>query len=145
MVSLDRNGMEILDRQECLALLRSREVGRVGLVAHGLPSILPVNYRVLGEDIVFATGTGSKSLSVTHEEVIAFQIDDAVPETRSGWSVLTVGRATELAERDPDWEAAQSLDLHPWVGHFADQLIRVPTERITGRRLVGPPARRDRR
>lgn len=138
MVSLDRNGLEILDRRECLALLRNRELGRVGLVAQGLPAILPVNYRVLGEDVVFATGTGSKSLAVAHEQVIAFQIDDAVPETRYGWSVLVVGKATELTERDRGWDAAQRLNLHPWVGHFADHLIRVPTKRITGRRLVGP-------
>lgn len=60
MVSLDRNGLEILDRQECLALLQRRDLGRVGLVAQGLPAILPVNYRVLDDDVVFATGTGSK-------------------------------------------------------------------------------------
>jgi hypothetical protein len=56
---LDRNGLEILPRAECLRLLATRPVGRVGVSRHALPAILPVTYRMLGEDIVFATGTGS--------------------------------------------------------------------------------------
>lgn len=142
-VGLDRNGLEILDRDQCLALLRSREFGRVGFVSYGLPAILPVSYRILGGNIVFATGTGSKSLSVARGQVIAFEVDDTAAGTRSGWSVVAVGKATELTERDADWESARHLELHPWVGHFADQLIRVPTGRLTGRRLRGPAAPRN--
>ena len=143
-VSLDRNGLEILTRKECLELLATREVGRVGLVANALPAILAVNYRMLGEDIVFATGTGSKSLSASHNSVIAFEVDYVRESDRSGWSVLAVGEAVEITERDADWSDAQLLDLHPWASRYADQLIRVPTKRLSGRRLTGPVGRRAR-
>ncbi len=135
-MALDRHGLEILTRQECLALLSSRPVGRVGLSAYALPAILPVTYRMLDEHVVFATATGSKSLAVAHENVIAFEVDDVDPATRSGWSVLAVGVAREVTERDPDWLAARRLDLHPWAGRHAVHLIRLPTDRLSGRRLA---------
>lgn len=149
-MSLDRNGLEILSRGECLTLLAARPVGRVAISADALPLILPVSYRLLGEDVLFATGTGSKSLA--HGNVIAFEVDDVDPATRCGWSVLAVGVARHVDERHPDWAAARRLDLHPWVGRNAVQLVRLATDRLSGRRLstaVGPisapvavPARR---
>lgn len=136
-MTLDRNGLEILNRAECLALLASRPVGRVAVSAHALPAILPVTYRLLGDDVIFATGTGSKSLAVTHGNVIAFEVDDTDPATCSGWSVLVVGIARQLDERDSGWAAARGLDLHPWVGRRAANLIRLQTDRLSGRRLCG--------
>ena len=134
---VDRNGLEILSRQECLSLLASRPVGRVAISRHALPVILPVTYCLLGGDVVFAAGTGSKSLAAVNENVIAFEVDDIHPVTRSGWSVVLVGMGHRIDERDPDWEAAIDLDVRPWVGHHAVHLIRLPTDRLSGRRLSG--------
>lgn len=134
---MDRNGLEILSRAECLALLASRPVGRIGVSAYALPAILPVTYRLLGESVVFATGVGSKSLAVSHGNVVAFEVDEIDAESRAGWSVLVVGIAHEIGERDPDWEVARDLDLRPWVGRHAVTLIRLGTERLSGRRLAG--------
>jgi hypothetical protein len=139
--ALDRNGMEILPRAHCLRLLASRHVGRVGVSRHALPMILPVPYRMLGEDVVFATATGSKSIARPDENVIAFEVDDVDPVSRSGWSILIVGVARPLDERGPDWQAAIGLDLHPWLGHHAAQLMRLPSDRLTGRRLTGTDRR----
>lgn len=135
-MTVDRNGLEILDREECLALLRSQPVGRIALSAHALPAILPVTYALVSDAIVFATGAGSKSLTVSHGDVIAFEVDDFDPPTRSGWSVLTVGVARELREPDPDWEAARRLGLRPWVGRHATRVVQLATDRISGRRLA---------
>ena len=128
--------MEILSRHDCLSLLASRPVGRVGVSRHALPVIFPVTYCLLGEDVLFATGTGSKSLAVAHENVIAFEIDEIDPASRSGWSVVVVGVARRIDERDPDWQAATDLDVRPWVGRHAVNLIRLGTERLSGRRLI---------
>jgi nitroimidazol reductase NimA-like FMN-containing flavoprotein (pyridoxamine 5'-phosphate oxidase superfamily) len=134
--AIDRNGLEILTRDECLALLGASQVGRVAVSRYALPAILPVNFAMLGDDIVFATGTGSKSLAIDDETVIAFEVDAIDPADRTGWSVLAVGKARPFDERDPDVAAARELDLHPWVGRHAVDLIRMPTERLTGRRLI---------
>lgn len=136
-MAVDRNGLEILVRAECLDLLATRQVGRVALTRNALPMILPVTYRLLGEDVVFATGTGSKSIAVADDAVIAFEVDDVDPVNRNGWSVLAVGIARHITERSPEWEAAVALGLRPWVGRHAVDLIRLPTERLSGRRLTG--------
>jgi nitroimidazol reductase NimA-like FMN-containing flavoprotein (pyridoxamine 5'-phosphate oxidase superfamily) len=141
-VSVDRNGLEILPRSDCLALLASGHLGRVGVVRRGAPVVLPVNYAMLGEDVVFATGTGSKSLAVAASNPVAFEVDDADPVSRAGWSVLVTGLAEQLTS-GPDWEAARLLDLHPWIGRHASKVVRLRTNRISGRRLAaagtGPP------
>jgi len=139
----DRNGMEILSRSECLFLLATRSVGRVAVSRHALPTILPVNYAMLGEEIVFATGTGSISLAGAEEVVLAFEVDEADPVTRSGWSVVVVGKARRIDERNSDWEAARCLNLEPWVGRHAVELVRLKSHRLTGRRICpadGPVA-----
>jgi len=136
--AVDRNGLEILTRDECLELLGSAQLGRVAITRYALPAILPVNYAMLGDDIVFATGTGSKSLAINHETVIAFEVDAIDPTARTGWSVLAVGKARPFDERDADLAAAKQLDLDPWVGRHAVGLIRMPTDLLSGRRITVP-------
>lgn len=133
---LDWNGLEILSRSECLSLLATRPVGRVAISRNALPVILPVTYRLLGEDVVFAAGSGSKSLALAHENVVAFEVDEIDLATRSGWSVAVVGVARRVQEGEPDWQAATDLDLRPWVGHQTVHLIRLATDRLSGRRLI---------
>lgn len=132
----DRNGLEILTRHQCLELLGSTRLGRVGISRYALPAILPVNYAMLGDDIVFATGTGSKSLTIADETVVAFEVDAVDPADRTGWSVLAVGKARPFDERDADLTAAKQLDLDPWLGRETVRLIRMPTELLSGRRIT---------
>ena len=51
----DHAGLEILPFDECLRLLASVPVGRVGFVADGEVVILPVNHVVDGQDVIFRT------------------------------------------------------------------------------------------
>jgi nitroimidazol reductase NimA-like FMN-containing flavoprotein (pyridoxamine 5'-phosphate oxidase superfamily) len=126
---------DVLSRSECLFLLAARSMGRVAVSRRALPTIQPVNYALLGEDILFATGTGSMSLAIGEEVVIAFEVDDVDPATRSGWSIVVVGKARKVDELDSDSEAARCLNLDPWVGRHAIELVRLPTDRLTGRWL----------
>jgi len=133
---VDRNGLEILPRSECLRLLESRPVGRLAVTRHALPAILPVNYRLVGEDVVFATGTGSKSLSVDRQQVVAFEVDDFDAATRWGWSVLVVGVLRRIPAGGHQWHEVREWCAEPWVGRHATELVRLGTERLSGRRLV---------
>jgi nitroimidazol reductase NimA-like FMN-containing flavoprotein (pyridoxamine 5'-phosphate oxidase superfamily) len=45
----------ILNRFECDRLLRSNRVGRIGFVADGWPTVLPVNYVMDGDSVVLRT------------------------------------------------------------------------------------------
>lgn len=135
-MAFDRNGLEILSRPECLALLGSQPVGRLAITSSSLPAILPVTFQLIDEDVIFATGTGAKSRAIRKGTVLAFEVDEIDPGTHAGWSVLVVGRARELDPRRTPSGLRQQLDLKPWAGRHATKLIRLPTERLSGRRLA---------
>ena len=92
-LATDRAGLEILHLGDCFLLLKSVPVGRVGFVARGEVVILPVNFLVDGQDVVFATGAGSKLSSVEVGHYVGFEADAYDPATRTGWSVVVNGFA----------------------------------------------------
>src|SRR4051812_41979090 len=83
------SGIEIIDSDKCRELLAHEEVGRVAVVIGATPMILPVNYAVDGDNIVFRTLPGSR-LDVGQGHA-AFEVDCFHRASRSGWSVLVTG------------------------------------------------------
>jgi nitroimidazol reductase NimA-like FMN-containing flavoprotein (pyridoxamine 5'-phosphate oxidase superfamily) len=134
-MALDRNGLEILSREECLRLLATVPVGRVAVSVGALPAILPVNFAVLGDDIVFRTAPGSKLDAAVRNAVVAFEADAYDPVYHTGWSVLVTGVAEEVT--DPATvRAVGQLPLEPWaLDGLADHVVRIRTEVISGRRI----------
>src|SRR4051794_23790590 len=92
---LDDDQMEVLSRAECLELLRTVPVGRLGLTSGALPVIVPVNFKVSDEDdvIVFRTGDGERLRAALDRAVVAFQADNYDEQTKTAWSVLIQGLA----------------------------------------------------
>jgi uncharacterized protein len=112
--SADHAGLEILPFDECLRLLASVPVGRVGFVAEGEIVVLPVNHVVDGHTVIFRTTYGSKLSAAVGQDLAAFEVDHYDEQTRSGWSVLVTGRA-ELVDAEADAERLSQLSLDPWV------------------------------
>ena len=54
-MEIDRNGLEVLERDECLQLVRDASLGRLGLTSGALPTVLPVNYWADDEGIYVRT------------------------------------------------------------------------------------------
>jgi nitroimidazol reductase NimA-like FMN-containing flavoprotein (pyridoxamine 5'-phosphate oxidase superfamily) len=134
-MNVDHNGLDVLDRQECLALLGSMSVGRVGISLQALPVVLPVAFRLISEQIVFSTAPGSKLRAATNHAVIAFEVDHIDPLAHTGWSVLATGmarRVTNPAERDQLTIAG----VPHWLAGDDAQLVVVGTDVISGRRLT---------
>ena len=126
--------LETLDREECLRLLSSQSVGRVGISIGALPAVLPVNFGLLGDSIVFSTGAGTKLEAATTRAVVAFEVDAYEPDGQSGWSVLVVGRSSILPGDQTN--RAQALGIAPWTSDGqASSFVRVQMTRATGRRL----------
>ena len=124
-----RAGLEILDESECLALLASGSLGRVGVTIGALPAILPVNYTMSGSDIVFRTAPGTKLSAALRNTVVAFEVDYADWDRREGWSVLAIGEA-EVVE--PDQVEA---DVQPFLPGL-QYLVRIRPEMLSGRRIA---------
>jgi uncharacterized protein len=108
----DHAGLEVLPFGDCLRLLASVPVGRVGFLADGEVMILPVNHAVDGQDVVFRTAHGSKLSAAEGQAVVAFEADAYDPQTRSGWSVVVHGRA-EVVYEDAEIQRLSGLGLHP--------------------------------
>lgn len=144
-MELDRNGLQVLSREECLRLLAGSAVGRVVVTDKALPAAFPVNFTLLDDDVVFLTSHGSKLEAVTTEQVVAFEVDEIDPRSRTGWSVLIQGWAG-LVEEPEELDRARALGLQSWAPRQHSHFVRIRTELVSGRRLLPPGrARIDRR
>ncbi len=134
----DHAGLEILPFGDCLRLLDSVPVGRIGFFADGEIVILPVNHLVDGQDVIFRTGAGSKLSSVSNKNLVGFEADAYDARTRSGWSVVISG-FTEIVESDEEIRRLNDLGLQSWARAAEDvpTWIRIRPTSITGRRTSG--------
>lgn len=131
--------LEEIPHDECVVLLRSMSVGRIAVALAGdSPLVVPVNYAVDDDVIVFRTDPGSK-LHMLHEVAVSFQVDLIDPFHRTGWSVLVRGEAREATV-----EEAECIDVRPWPGGPKLHWVRIAPTSITGRRIKLPelPERR---
>ncbi|HEY5882290.1 MAG TPA: pyridoxamine 5'-phosphate oxidase family protein [Nakamurella sp.] len=125
--------MVTLDRAECLRLLDLGVIGRVIYTAGAMPAPRPVNYALVGEEIIFRTGS-DRLAAASNNTVVAFEVDDVDLETRTGWSVLAVGKAYEVSDPDRLPEIAARVPP-PWAPGSTAHIIAIPTWRLTGRRV----------
>lgn len=138
---MDEWRLDHLGRAECLALLSTTPVGRIGVSIGAMPVILPVNFAVLDDSIVFRTVPGTKLHAATRGAIVAFEADDYVPDGSSGWSVLAVGIASTI-EGPVEVERARAVGIDTWaVADEASHFVRIETSRLTGRRFTRGGAR----
>jgi len=141
MAVTDADGrIEVIFRDECVRLLGTEEVGRIGFANRGQVDVLPVNYALDGDAVVFATAPGSK-LWAAENGSVTFEVDHVEEATRSGWSVVVHGFAQEITSRDAPGllERLRALEVHPWAGGTRPHLVRIAPRTMTGRRVGSPP------
>jgi len=134
-MAVDRNGLEIVSREECFHLLSLAHVGRIALSIGALPVILPVNFHLLDDDIIVRSGPGTKMDAALSHTVVAFEVDAFSPMDHTGWSVLVQGLAHEIS--DPgELRRASALPLRAWASDRVTRFIRIRPQEVSGRRLV---------
>ena len=126
--------LTVLDHVECLRLLESHYVGRIGLSVAALPVIVPVNYAVDGDQIVICSAPGAKLEAARHGLVACLEIDDFDPFDHAGWSVLVTGKLTEVTDAD-EISRLGHLPLTPWAPMAERHFLVLSTELVSGRRL----------
>jgi uncharacterized protein len=107
---------------------------------HG-STVLPVAFRCDGRQILLRTGAGSKLEADTDNAVVAFEVDELHPGSRSGWSVVVTGVARELTEPD-ELTAARRLPLDRWIEGVDGPIVAISLDLVSGRRLVPRPENR---
>jgi nitroimidazol reductase NimA-like FMN-containing flavoprotein (pyridoxamine 5'-phosphate oxidase superfamily) len=124
-----------LDRQECLELLAAKAVGRVAYVVDNGARILPMNY-VLAEDcIIFRTVGDGEIYHHALSSMCAFEVDETDEFFESGWSVVVVGRL-DLASEDDFARMRYGKLPEPWAGGNRYLFVRIGLEQVSGRRVI---------
>jgi uncharacterized protein len=132
--------LAVLSAWECNELLRLAPVGRIAITVDALPVILPINFIVVEDQIVFRTVSGTKLAAATANAVVAFEIDSYEPDGHSGWSVLVQGKASEIT--DPaDRERVRALGIDAWaIEGEEDHVVRIDIHKLSGRRFTTSPS-----
>jgi uncharacterized protein len=132
--------LEILTRDECLVLLATVPVGRLGVNIGALPAVLPVNFAFVHGKIIIRTSEGSKLDAAVHNAVVAFEVDSYDPWGAWGWSVLVQGSAAEITDAD-QLETMERHPLRAWA--FGDRqpgrYLGIGITMLSGRRFGKPP------
>ena len=130
--------VEELSADDCLALLKSRSVGRMVFVDDDGPGVVPVNYGVAGDEIVLRVEEDS-SLRRLIQNRIGFEVDQIDSELSEGWSVLVRGGGREVPLEDvADLLNLMHEDLpRPWAEGVHNHWLAIKIASVTGRRLRG--------
>ncbi|MFJ7199124.1 MULTISPECIES: pyridoxamine 5'-phosphate oxidase family protein [unclassified Streptomyces] len=125
-----------LGPEECRTLLSTHGVGRIAVSdSDGRPAIVPVNYSVIDDAIVFRTAPGSVTAAAALKKV-AFEIDHVDDALSQGWSVLAVGPASIVTDRDAVRRLARDAHSRPWAGGEREMWISIRPTSLTGRRIT---------
>ena len=128
--------MEVLPRPECFRLLSSQTVGRLGFLVGDQPLVLPVNFAVVRDVVVFRTGRGSK-LDAALGTKVSLEVDEVDIATATGWSVVVQGVAEDITHADDSFDEALRQGAAPsWVSGGKDHYVRIIPYVISGRRLI---------
>jgi nitroimidazol reductase NimA-like FMN-containing flavoprotein (pyridoxamine 5'-phosphate oxidase superfamily) len=132
--------LEELDEAECLRLIASGGIGRIGFSGRYGPTVLPVNYQLYEGTIVFRTAQDSatdedlRTGIANAEYKVAFEIDDFDTAARTGWSVLIQGSAHHV-DSDAERASVAGAGVDPWPDGDRELFLRITPSRVTGRRV----------
>jgi nitroimidazol reductase NimA-like FMN-containing flavoprotein (pyridoxamine 5'-phosphate oxidase superfamily) len=126
---------EVLDVEQCWALLASAEVGRLAVAAAGDIDIFPINFTLDDGTVLFRSAEGTKLIEVVMSGRVAFEVDGYEPDHGQAWSVVLKGVAKVL-DRFDDIYHAQDLPLFPWNASPKERFVRIVPTKLTGRRFM---------
>jgi len=131
--------LENLSEEECLALLRRVQYGRVAVVTQdGHPEIFPVNFAVSARSLVFRTSSQT-ILARAPLGHIAFEADQVDPVSREGWDVVVSGEGADVTDSvDQDSVDLRGEPVEPWAPGPKDRWISIVNPKYHGRRLYVP-------
>ncbi|MGW7381734.1 pyridoxamine 5'-phosphate oxidase family protein [Streptomyces sp. NPDC054794] len=125
-----------LGPDECRRLLSTHGVGRIAMSRpDGRPAVVPVNYEVVDEAIVFRTAPESVAAAAVETEV-AFEVDHLDDALSQGWSVLAVGPANVVTEPDAVRRLTRHAHTQPWAGGEREMWVSIRPTSLTGRRIT---------
>jgi nitroimidazol reductase NimA-like FMN-containing flavoprotein (pyridoxamine 5'-phosphate oxidase superfamily) len=134
-LSLTDAWLEDLDLEACVRLLRENSFGRIAVVEHDAPIVLPVNYRLVEASGVTWVAVRTRPGNVLDRApaFVALEIDAIDPVRHEGWSVLVRGTLHRVDPDVADFRAR--FDSEPWLASERDSWLMIEPFAITGRLL----------
>jgi nitroimidazol reductase NimA-like FMN-containing flavoprotein (pyridoxamine 5'-phosphate oxidase superfamily) len=126
--------LQTLSPTECFDLLEPGGIGRVGIAAAEGVIILPVNYVVKGQAIIYRTAPDTL-LALHVNTQVSFEVDQCDETLREGWSVLVQGHAHEVTDEHQVKQLEDTTRLKPWAPGARDVYVRLAPTEISGRRI----------
>ncbi|MCW2856869.1 MAG: pyridoxamine 5-phosphate oxidase-related, FMN-binding protein [Marmoricola sp.] len=133
-----------LTESECRALLAECRTGRVAVVAPDGPHIIPVNYALVDESLIFRTRPFSVLAMYASDANVAFEVDHTDDTRAIGWSVVARGRARVVHDGQELAHIARIWEPMPWASGERNLHIRLRYSELSGRsvsKLERPAAR----
>ena len=126
--------------EECLTLLRRKDVGRIAMTTPAGLRILPVNYSVHEEQVVFRTLPYGEIANNVVDAEVAFEVDELDESLRNGWSVMAAGPCRRIEDPAQVQLVRATDDPEPWAEGQRNLYFRIDWTTLTGRQL-GLPGR----
>lgn len=126
-----------LGYDESHLLLRSEVVGRVAFHPPVGLRIVPVNYTVLDDSIVWRTSPYTELGTYGADREAVFEVDRLDHRAREGWSVVASGRIELIDDYDVVLVIRAIQEPRPWAAGMRRLYMRLPIDTLTGRR-IGP-------
>jgi len=123
-----------INEEECRDYLAGGGVGRVIFRSAGRPLALPVNFKMLGDDVIFRSENDGEVSTIAPQEPVSFEVDRIDDAMREGWSVLatgTVAPVSTVAQIDE----VEALGIEPWAGGERHTYFRLSVTKLTGKRI----------
>jgi len=128
-----------LSYAECRALLVCQRAGRVAVATPDGPHILPLNYSVVDESIIFRTTPFSVLATYGRNAKLAFEVDHFNDEHGLGWSVVARGRADVITEPEQLQRIRKICAPLPWADGARNLYCRLEWKELSGRSLGHEP------
>jgi nitroimidazol reductase NimA-like FMN-containing flavoprotein (pyridoxamine 5'-phosphate oxidase superfamily) len=120
---------------ECFDLLEPGGIGRVGVASADGIVMLPVNFAMASQTIIFRTAPDTMLAALYPDAQVSFEADHVDEALHEGWSVLVQGHARQVT----DDREVKRLDtwqhLDPWAAGARDVYVRIAPRKISGRRI----------
>ncbi len=134
-MSEQRQGLNELSRDECMELLSTVPVGRMGCTIDFRPMIFPVNFALFEGSILIRSVPGTKFDKAVSGVVTAFEADGYSEDGAAGWSVMVHGIAQEITDPE-EVSRAEAVDLPTYaLPNAPKRLLKLSTTNVTGRQF----------
>lgn len=124
-----------LSYEECRDLLLGGVVGRVAICTPQGPRILPVNYSVVDDAVVFRTSAYGPVAAHDWTSAMAFEVDHVDYSDQRGWSVVALGHGERVDDTAEKEHIRTTWEPRPWASGSRPLVVRLPWHDLSGRRL----------